>query len=169
MGEQLGVIDLNEALLKAEEAGLDLVQVSPDDNSPVCKILDYGKYRYEQEKKLQKSKKSQKNTDVKGIRLSVKIGQHDFDTKLKKAREFLEKGHKLSLQLRFKGREMAHTELGKEVLMRFIEALGDVNIEQEAKLMGRGMTVVISPTNKQKKEAKEEKGVKEDEDKAKSS
>jgi translation initiation factor IF-3 len=123
----------------------------------VCKILDYGKYRYEQEKKLQKSKKTQKNTDVKGIRLSVKIGQHDFDTKLKRANEFLEKGHKLSLQLRFKGREMAHTGLGADVLKRFVESIPGAVIEQEPKMMGRGMTMVVA---KGKAVAKEEiKGI----------
>lgn len=144
-GEQLGLVSLDSALLKAEDSGLDLVQVSPDMEEPVCKILDYGKFKYEQEKKIQKSKKTQKNTDVKGIRLSVKIGQHDFDTKLKRAKEFLGKNHKLSLQLRFKGREMAHTGLGADVLKRFVEGLGEVKVEQEPKMMGRGMNMTIAP------------------------
>lgn len=141
----VGVVSLAEALLKAEESGLDLVEVSSNIEVPVVKILDFGKYRYEQEKKLQKSKKSQKNQEVKGIRLSVKIGQHDFDTKLQKGKSFLEKGHKLGLQLRFKGREMAHPELGKKVLSDFVTALGEVTVEQEPKLQGRGMTMTISP------------------------
>jgi translation initiation factor IF-3 len=144
-GEQLGVVSLDSALLKAQDAELDLVQVSPDSETPVCKILDYGKFKYEQEKKLQKSRKAQKNTEIKGIRLSVKIGQHDFDTKLKKAKEFLERGDKLTLQLRFKGREMAHTELGAGVLRRFVEALGEVKVEQEPKMLGRGMNMTIAP------------------------
>jgi translation initiation factor IF-3 len=156
-GDQLGIVSLDAALLKAEESGLDLVQVSPDIDEPVCKILDYGKYRYEQEKKLQKSRKAQKNTDVKGIRLSVKIGQHDFETKLKRANEFLEKGHKLSLQLRFKGREMAHTELGKDVLKRFVESIPGAVIESDPKMMGRGMTMIVG---KGKIVAKEDKGEK---------
>jgi translation initiation factor IF-3 len=139
------VVNLSEALLRAEEADLDLVQVSPDGETPVVKILDFGKYRYEQDKKIQKSKKAQTNQEIKGIRLSVKIGKHDFDTKLKRAKEFLEKGHKLSLQLRFKGREMAHPELGKKVLQDFVEALGDVSVDQEPKLQGRGMTMSVSP------------------------
>lgn len=159
-GNQLGVVSLDSALLKAEEAGLDLVQVSPDIETPVCKILDHGKFKYEQEKKLQKSKKAQKSTEIKGIRLSVKIGQHDLDTKLKKAKEFLERGDKLSLQLRFRGREMAHTELGAEVLKRFVAELGDIKIEQEPKMMGRGMTMVIAPvkgnTGKEKEQGEED-------------
>jgi translation initiation factor IF-3 len=159
-GDQLGIVSLDAALLKAEDSGLDLVQVSADIAEPVCKILDYGKYRYEQEKKLQKSKKAQKNTDVKGIRLSVKIGQHDFETKLKRANEFLEKGHKLSLQLRFKGREMAHTGLGADVLKRFVESIPGAVIEQEPKMMGRGMTMVVARGKvapKEKQEIKENK------------
>lgn len=159
-GEQLGVVSLDVALLKAEDAGFDLVQVSPDGDSPVCKILDYGKYKYEQEKKLQKSKKSQKNTEVKGIRLSVKIGQHDFDTKLKKAKEFLERGNKLTLQLRFRGREMAHKELGVGVLRKFVEALGEVKVEQEPKMLGKGMNMTVAPSGKSNVTVKE--GVKDE-------
>lgn len=161
-GDQLGIVSLDAALLKAEESGLDLVQVSPDMDEPVCKILDFGKYRYEQEKKLQKSKKAQKTTEVKGIRLSVKIGQHDFDTKLKRAIEFLGKGHKLALQLRFKGREMAHTELGAEVLKKFVAALGEVTVEQEPKMMGRGMTMVVAGSKKTVQKA--EGNIKEEKD-----
>lgn len=147
-GNQFGVVDIAEALLKAEDLSLDLVEISPNAEPPVCKILDYGKYRYEQEKKVQKSKKLQKNQEIKGVRLSVKIGQNDFDTKLKKAKQFLEKGHKLQLQLRFKGREMAHRELGEKVLRRFAEALEDVTVEQEPKMLGRGMNMVIASKKK---------------------
>jgi translation initiation factor IF-3 len=140
----MGVVSLAEALLKAEEAGLDLVEVSPNLEPPVCKILDWGKYRYEQEKKLQKSKKLQKTQEQKGIRLSVKIGKHDFDTKAARAKEFLEKGNKLALQLRFRGREMAYPELGKKVLDEFVAALGEVKVEQEPKMQGRSMNMVVS-------------------------
>ena len=147
-GEQFGVVDLDAALLKAESVGLDLVEISPNAEPPVCKILDYGKYRYEQEKKLQKSKKAQKNQEIKGIRLSVKIGQNDFDTKLRKAKGFIEKGHKLQLQLRFKGREMAHRELGEKVLRDFVEKLEEVTVEQEPKMLGRGMNMVVAPKKK---------------------
>lgn len=143
-GDMVGVVNLSEALLKAEEAGLDLVEVAAGE-TPVVKILDYGKYRYELEKKLQKAKKAQKNQEIKGIRLSVKIGKHDFETKLEKAKDFIEKGSKLNLQLRFKGREMAHPELGEKVLRDFVEALGEVVVDQEPKLQGRGMTMSISP------------------------
>lgn len=121
------------------------MEVSPNADPPVCKILDYGKYRYEQEKKLQKSKKAQKNQEIKGIRLSVKIGQNDFDTKLKKAKGFIEKGDKVQLQLRFKGREMAHKDLGEKVLRSFVEGIGEVTVEQEPKMLGRGMNMVVAP------------------------
>lgn len=144
-GTQVGVVSLSEALERAEDAGLDLIQVSPDAEIPVCKVIDYGKYRYEQEKKLQKAKKAQKNQEQKGIRLSVKIGKHDFETKLKKAKEFLEDGSKLSIQLRFKGREMAHPELGKKVIEDFIAELGEVTVDAEPKLQGRSMNVTVSP------------------------
>jgi translation initiation factor IF-3 len=144
-GTQHGVVSLSEALLKASDAGLDLVEVSPNGETPVVKIIDYGKYRYEQEKKLQKAKKAQKNQEVKGIRLSVKIGRHDFETKLARAKEFIEKGSKLSIQLRFKGREMAHPELGKKVMMDFVTELGpDMVIDAEPKLQGRSMNITVS-------------------------
>lgn len=121
------------------------MQVSADIDVPVAKLMDYGKYRYEQDKKLQKSRKAQKTQEIKGIRLSVKIGKHDFDTKVGKAKEFIEKGNKLSLQLRFKGREMAHPELGQKVLRDFVAELDEVVVEQEPKLQGRGMTMTIAP------------------------
>lgn len=144
-GNQVGIVGIEEALLKADEAGLDLLEVSPDLEIPVCKIVDYGKYKYDLTKKEQKSKKTRSQNDIKGIRLSVKIGRHDFETKARRAREFLEKGHKLSLQLRFRGREMAHQDLGEKVLRDFAAELGDVKIDQEPKMIGRGMTMVISP------------------------
>lgn len=125
--------------------GVDLVQVSQDMDVPVAKLMDYGKYKYEQDKKLQKSKKAQKIQEIKGIRLSVKIGKHDFDTKLGKAKEFLEKGNKIGLQLRFRGREMAHPELGEKVIRDFVAELGDVVVEQQPKLQGRGMTMTVAP------------------------
>lgn len=140
---------LSEALAKASDAGLDLVEVSPNAETPVVRIIDYGKYRYEQEKKLQKAKKAQKNQEIKGIRLSVKIGKHDFDTKLARAKEFVDKGNKLSLQLRFKGREMAHPELGKKVLDEFVAALGeDIVVESDPKMQGRSMNMTVSQKKK---------------------
>ncbi len=149
-GNQAGIVNRMEALLKAEDAGLDLVEVSFSEDVPVCKIIDYGKFKYEQGKKIQKSKRSQNNQEVKGIRLSVKIGQHDFDTKLKKAQKFIEKGNKVSLQLRFKGREMAHRHLGKEVLEKFVEGLTEVRVDQEPKFMGRAVTMVVAPEGNKK-------------------
>lgn len=141
----MGEVSLGEALLKAEEVGMDLLQVSPNLDVPVCKIIDYGKFKYDQDKKLQKSKKQQKLQEMKNIRLSVKIGKHDFDTKLANAQKFIDKGHKVSLQLRFKGREMAHTDLGEKVLREFASQVTKVNVEQEPKLLGRGMTMIVAP------------------------
>ncbi|MDD3480738.1 MAG: translation initiation factor IF-3 [Patescibacteria group bacterium] len=146
-GNQVGVVSRKEALFAAEQAGLDLVEVSSGD-TPVCKILDYGKYKYEQDKKSQKSKKAQKSQEMKIIRLSVKIGKHDFDTKAKKAKKFIEKGHKLSLELRFKGREMVHKDLGEKVLRDFATELGDIRVDQEPKLAGRSISMVVSPGKK---------------------
>lgn len=139
------MVELREALLKAEELGLDLIQVSPDMDDPVCKIIDYGKFKYDQDKKLQKSRQSQKAQDIKNVRLSVKIGQHDFNTKLQGAKKFIEKGHKVSLQLRFKGREIAHQSLGEKVLRDFAAEIGETTVEQEPKMLGRSMSMVIAP------------------------
>lgn len=128
---------------------MDLVEVSAGAEVPVVKMLDFGKFKYEQDKKIQKAKKAQKAQEIKGIRLSVKIGEHDFETKAKKAKEFLEKGHKVALQLRFKGREMAHKELGEKVLREFASILGeDIAVDQEPKLVGRGMTMVVGKKKK---------------------
>lgn len=148
-GGQVGIVNIAEALLKAEEVGLDLVEISPNLEIPITKIMDFGKYKYEQGKKLQKSRQSQKNQEVKGIRLSVKIGKHDLDTKSARAKEFIEKGNKVALQLRFKGREMAHRELGEKVLRNFVETLGeDVVVESEPKMLGRGMNMTVAPRKK---------------------
>lgn len=136
--------------MRAEEAHLDLVEVSPNLEFPVCKIIDWGKYRYEQEKKQQRAKKNQKSQELKGLRLSVKIGKHDLETKLARAKEFLAKGNKISLQLRFKGREMAYPELGEKVLREFIEQLGEIRIEQEPKIQGRSMSMIVSPKRGEK-------------------
>ena len=131
------------------------MQVSPDSDEPVCKIIDYGKFKYDQDKKLQKSKQQQKIQEVKNVRLSVKIGKHDFDTKAANTQKFIEKGHKVSLQLRFKGREMAHTELGEKVLREFATQIPNTKVEQEPKMLGRGMTMVIVPEKNGKQNEKE--------------
>lgn len=148
-GDQLGVVSLSEALLSAEEAGLDLVEISPSAEPPVTKVMDFGKYKYEQEKKIQKARSKQKTQDVKGIRLSVKIGKHDFDTKATRAKGFVAQGHKLSLVLRFRGREMAHKDLGEKVLKNFVAELGDeVVVEMEPKFQGRSMNMIVAPKKK---------------------
>ena len=124
------------------------MQVSPDSEEPVCKIINFGKFKYDQDKKLQKAKQQQKIQEMKNVRLSVKIGRHDFETKLANAKKFIDKGHKVSLQLRFKGREMAHTDLGEKVLRDFAAELPGVKVEQEPKMLGRGMTMVVAPERK---------------------
>lgn len=133
----------------AEEEGLDLVEISPNATPPVAKILDWGKFKYEQGKQTQTQKKKQKNTEVKGIRLSAKIGDHDLQTKLKHARKFLEEGNKVKVRLIFKGREIAHKDIGKSVLERFAAELEEVaQIEQGISFTGREVNFILSPKRK---------------------
>ena len=147
-GEQMGVKNLTDALTLANYAGLDLVLMSENSNPPVGKIMDYNKYRYEKQKKLKEAQKKQRETnkDVKEYRLSVTIDVGDFETRRKNAQNYLEKGHKIKGFIRFKGRQMAHPELGKEVLLRFADALSDyADIEIEPKLEGRQMSILLAP------------------------
>ena len=147
-GEQMGVKNLTDALTLANYAGLDLVLMSENSNPPVGKIMDYNKYRYEKQKKLKEAQKKQRETnkDVKEYRLSVTIDVGDFETRRKNAQNYLEKGHKIKGFIRFKGRQMAHPELGKEVLLRFADALKDYcDIEIEPKLEGRQMSILLAP------------------------
>jgi translation initiation factor IF-3 len=133
----------------AEEEGLDLVEISPNATPPVCKILDWGKFKYEQEKQTQTQKRKQKNVEVKGIRLSAKIGDHDFQTKIKHARKFLEEGNKVKVRLIFKGREIVHKDIGKNVLERFATELEDTaQIEQGISFTGREVNFILSPKKK---------------------
>jgi len=133
----------------AEEEGLDLVEISPNATPPVCKILDWGKFKYEQEKQTQVQKKKQKNVEVKGIRLSAKIGDHDFQTKIKHARKFLEEGNKVKVRLIFKGREIVHKDIGKNVLERFATELEETaQIEQGISFTGREVNFILSPKKK---------------------
>ena len=151
-GEQLGVKQIKDALTLASYAGFDLVLINPSGTPPVCKIMDYNRYKYESKKKAKENMKRQResNLEMKEYRLSVTIDVHDFNTRAKNALKYLEKGHKVKVNIRFKGREMAHTELGKEVLERFAEAMKDVStIEQKPKLDGRFMTMMLAP-NKEK-------------------
>lgn len=144
-GEQLGVMAPREALVLADEAGLDLVEISPTAVPPVCKILDYGKYRYEQQKKEAEARKKQKTIDIKEIKLRPAIGDHDFEIKMRNAREFLADGDKVKITMRFRGREQQHQHLAYAVLNKVKEQLGDVmKIEQEPKFEGRQITMVMA-------------------------
>ena len=144
-GEQLGIMSAKDALKMAKEAGLDLVKIAPTAKPPVCKIVDYGKYRYEQTRREKEAKKKQKTTEVKEIQLSPNIDVNDLTTKANQARKFLEKGTKVKVALRFRGREMAHMATGKEVLDTFLEKVSDVAVvEKPAKLEGRSMIMVLA-------------------------
>ncbi len=148
-GNQHGVIDINTALNMAKEAGLDLVEVAPQANPPVCKILDYGKFKFEQEKKLKESKKKQKLVKMKEIRMQPKIEKHDLEFKAKHVKEFLEEGNKVKVTVRFRGRELAHTELGKVVLEKVMGAIeGSFNLDRPPQMEGRFMSMILSPKNK---------------------
>jgi translation initiation factor IF-3 len=142
----LGVISLEEALAYAEKAGLDLVEVSPTAEPPVCKIMDYGKYRYKQSKKLHDAKKSQTVIHVKEIRLRPKTEEHDVQVKVKHIKKFLEKHDKVKISLMFRGREIAFTEIGRKLMEEIKSQLaGDCVIDQEPRLEGRNMVMIVSP------------------------
>jgi translation initiation factor IF-3 len=149
--EQIGVIDLDEAKRRAREAGQDLVEVSPTTRPPVCRIMDYGKWKYQQKKKEQKARSHSKHSELKEVRLKPGIDVHDRDIKTKHAREFLDDGHKVQFTLTFKGREMAHQELGLQVLVAIRDNLANCSkVESEPKLMGRRMTMTLAPERKAK-------------------
>ena len=147
-GAQLGVMSVADALAVAEEKGLDLVEVAPNATPIVCKIMNYGKYKYEQARKEKEAKKKQKVVEVKEIRLSPTIDTHDFEFKAKNARKFLEDGDKVKATIKFKGRELNNTSFGANVLNKFAESLEDVGTaDKEPKLEGRNMMLIISPKN----------------------
>ncbi len=144
-GKNLGIISLTDALKIAEDKGLDLVEISPDANPPVCKILDYGKFRYERQKKLRKSKVKQKSS-LKEIKFRPKIEEHDYQVKLKKVREFLKDGYKVKVVVIFRGREMAYLNVGNTILYRLMDDVSDVGkFDREPKKEGRSITAIISP------------------------
>ena len=144
-GEQVGVIETKAALARAYEQGLDLVEISPNSAPPVCRIMDYGKYRFEREKKEKEQRKKQTTIDIKEIQLSCRIDTHDFETKLKHARKFLESGAKVKVCIKFKGREMSHTAIGLEVITKFGEACTDLGvIEKNPVLDGRQMIMFVN-------------------------
>ncbi|NCC86559.1 MAG: translation initiation factor IF-3 [Clostridia bacterium] len=147
-GEQLGIMATKDALKMAEERNQDLVKIAPQAAPPVCKIMDYGKFRFEQAKREKEARKNQHVVDIKEIRLSLNIDKHDFDTKLNHAKKFLSAGNKLKVSIRFKGREMAHPELGLVTMRNFAEACEEFgNIEKPAKLEGRSMQMFIASKN----------------------
>ncbi len=145
-GEQIGIIPTADALQRAQDLGLDLVEVSPTSRPPVCRILDYGKFKYELQKKEKLAKKKQHSFQLKEMRFRPKIDEHDFNFKTKHVRNFIESGSKVKIFVMFRGREMAHTEYGRKVLDRVLDVLKDIaNVEVAPKLDGRRMTMVISP------------------------
>ena len=148
-GNQLGILSRNEALERAFDDNLDLFCVAPNAIPPVCKILDYGRYRFEQQKKAKESKKNQHITEIKPLRVSPVIDQHDFDTKLRQARKWLDDGMKVKVDMRFRGRMMTRQDVGKIVMNRFIETTSDISVvEKQPSLEGNVMSVVLSPKKK---------------------
>ena len=145
-GEQLGIMSSAEALKIADEQGLDLVKISPQAVPPVCKLMNYGKFRFEQSKREKEAKKNQHVVEIKEIRMSPGIDVGDFNTKLKNAQKFVADGNRVKVSVRFRGREMAHTEIGKDLLDRFAEQCAEVaNLDKPAKLEGRMMSIFLSP------------------------
>ena len=145
-GEQLGIMSAAQALQIADEQGLDLVKISPQANPPVCKLMDYGKFRFEQSKREKEARKNQHVVEIKEVRMSPGIDVGDFNTKLKNAQKFLTEGNRVKVSVRFRGREMAHTEIGRDLLLRFAEQAGEVAVmEKEPKMEGRNMSIFLAP------------------------
>ena len=154
-GEQLGVMTLHDARQVAEERGTDIVEVSPGAEPPVCRLMDYGKFKYEQAKKERQASKSQKSTGLREVRMRPKIGQHDIDFKLRAVKRLLAEGAKVKIIVLFRGREIVHPAIGRELLGKSIELLGDAaKMERGIMMEGRSMTVILSP-GKQPKEEKD--------------
>ena len=150
-GEMRGIVSIDEALRLAEEADLDLVNISPNADPPVCKILDYGKYRYEQQKKEKNAKKNQHVTEIKEIRLSASIEDHDVEVKAKAASKFLQDGDKVKVSLRFRGRERDYTQLGFDAMKKFADMVSEYGvIEKEPKMEGRRMNMFLAPKKDKK-------------------
>ena len=145
-GENHGVVSIDDALRRAVDAGLDLVEISPNNDPPVCKILDYGKFKYQAQKKASEARKKQKTIEVKEIKMRPGIDQHDYDVKMRAVEKFLKEGDKVKVTLRFRGREMAHKELGMDLLERVRVATDELaKVEQLPRLEGRQMSMVIAP------------------------
>lgn len=155
-GSQVGIRSTPDALTLARELDLDLVEVAPLANPPVCRIMDYGKYRYEEAQKAKESRKKTSHVTIKEVKFRPKIGKGDFDTKVRHMRDFLEDGHKVKVTLQFRGREVAHPELGSRILDAVLEQLGELaKVETQARLEGRNMTMVLSPDKKPSKKSQE--------------
>lgn len=152
-GEQVGILTIDEALARAEEAGLDLVEIAPGSTPPVCKIINYGKFRYDQTKREKESKKAQHQIKIKEIKLKPNIGIHDLETKANQIRDFLEGGNKVKITCTFRGREVAHPELGEKIVRKICDDLEDIATpEAPLKMLGRMLIVVMAPGAKKKKE-----------------
>lgn len=148
-GEQLGIMSPREALMKAEQEGLDLVEIAPNASPPVCKIIDYGKFRYDQTKREKESKKASHQVKVKEVKFKPNINEHDLMTKLRHAKEFLSKGNKVKVTCMFRGREMTHPEIGERLVQKVIDELEEVAIvEAPMKRFGRFLTAVLAPSKK---------------------
>ena len=144
--ENRGIVSIKEALAVAEEAGLDLIEISPQANPPVCKVLDYGKFRYEQQKKKNEAKKNQKVVEIKELKLRPVIETHDYEVKMKQAKKFLEQGNKVKFTMRFKGRELSANDMGKQIMTQIVEDLENcAKVDSEMKLEGRQMMMILSP------------------------
>ncbi len=151
-GEQVGIVSIKDALKKSDEAGMDLVEIAPQATPPVCKIIDYGKFAYEIQKKEKLQKKNQQVSVLKEIRLHPNTDTHDFDFKARHAANFIEDGDKVKVSVIFKGRELAYTEIGENLLRKFIERLNDIaKLEQEPKFEGRAMHAILAPSKSKKK------------------
>ena len=146
LGENLGVVSKDEAIERAEDAGMDLVEISPGADPPVCKILDYGRFKYQDQKKKNEARKKQKTIDIKEIKMRPNIDQHDYDVKMRSINRFIADGDKVKVTMRFRGREMVHQELGLRVLDRVRDQLDEVaKVEQFPKMEGRQMIMVVAP------------------------
>jgi translation initiation factor IF-3 len=145
-GEQIGILPTKEALQRAIDANLDLVNIAPTAVPPVCKIMDYGKHRYEQQKKDKEARKNQKIVEMKEIRLSATIDEHDYQTKLRNVQKFLNEGDKVKLSIKFRGREITHPEIGLRILERLSQEVAEISVvERKAKLEGRSMILILAP------------------------
>ncbi|MEX2630947.1 MAG: translation initiation factor IF-3 [Tistlia sp.] len=145
-GENLGVVPIREALMRAEDVGLDLVEISPQADPPVCKILDFGRFKYEAQKRANEARKKQKTIELKEIKMRPNIDDHDYEVKMRAINRFLGEGDKVKVTLRFRGREMAHQELGLNLLFKVRDEIAEIaKVEQTPKLEGRQMTMVVAP------------------------